>query len=56
MQFGPWDVQIVSGGKFRLDGGAMGGPAPRRRAVAKPEWERSPVDCAIAGYQMNMAR
>jgi len=29
MQFGPWDVQIVSGGTFRLDGGAMFGTVPK---------------------------
>jgi len=29
MQFGPWDVQIVSGGTFRLDGGAMFGSVPK---------------------------
>jgi glyoxylase-like metal-dependent hydrolase (beta-lactamase superfamily II) len=29
MQFGPWDVQIVSGGSFRLDGGAMFGTVPK---------------------------
>ena len=29
MQFGPWEVQIVSGGSFRLDGGAMFGTVPK---------------------------
>ena len=29
MQFGPWDVRIVSGGTFRLDGGAMFGTVPK---------------------------
>jgi glyoxylase-like metal-dependent hydrolase (beta-lactamase superfamily II) len=29
MQFGPWDVQIVGGGTFRLDGGAMFGTVPK---------------------------
>ena len=29
MQFGPWDVQIVSGGTVRLDGGAMFGTVPK---------------------------
>ena len=29
MQFGPWDVQIISGGTFRLDGGAMFGTVPK---------------------------
>lgn len=29
MQFGPWEVQIVSGGTFRLDGGAMFGTVPK---------------------------
>jgi len=29
MQFGPWDVQIVSGGGFSLDGGAMFGTVPK---------------------------
>jgi glyoxylase-like metal-dependent hydrolase (beta-lactamase superfamily II) len=29
MQFGRWDVQIVSGGTFRLDGGAMFGTVPK---------------------------
>lgn len=29
MQFGLWDVQIVSGGTFRLDGGAMFGTVPK---------------------------
>jgi glyoxylase-like metal-dependent hydrolase (beta-lactamase superfamily II) len=29
MQFGPWDVQIVSGGTCRLDGGAMFGTVPK---------------------------
>jgi glyoxylase-like metal-dependent hydrolase (beta-lactamase superfamily II) len=29
MQFGPWDVQIVSGGTFRLDGGSMFGTVPK---------------------------
>ncbi len=29
MQVGPWDVQIVSGGTFRLDGGAMFGTVPK---------------------------
>ena len=29
MQIGPWDVQIVSGGTFRLDGGAMFGTVPK---------------------------
>lgn len=29
MRFGPWDVQIVSGGTFRLDGGAMFGSVPK---------------------------
>jgi glyoxylase-like metal-dependent hydrolase (beta-lactamase superfamily II) len=29
MRFGPWDVQIVSGGTFRLDGGAMFGTVPK---------------------------
>ncbi|GLH70135.1 MBL fold metallo-hydrolase [Geothrix rubra] len=29
MQFGPWDVQIIGGGTFRLDGGAMFGTVPK---------------------------
>ncbi len=29
MQLGPWEVQIVSGGSFRLDGGAMFGTVPK---------------------------
>ena len=29
MQFGPWDVQFVSAGSFRLDGGAMYGTVPK---------------------------
>jgi glyoxylase-like metal-dependent hydrolase (beta-lactamase superfamily II) len=29
MQIGPWEVQIVSGGTFRLDGGAMFGTVPK---------------------------
>ena len=29
MQIGPWDVQLVSGGTFRLDGGAMFGTVPK---------------------------
>ena len=29
MKFGPWDVQIISGGTFRLDGGAMFGTVPK---------------------------
>ncbi|MBS1582688.1 MAG: MBL fold metallo-hydrolase [Acidobacteria bacterium] len=29
MQFGPWDVRIISGGTFRLDGGAMFGTVPK---------------------------
>ncbi|HET6330938.1 MAG TPA: MBL fold metallo-hydrolase [Holophagaceae bacterium] len=29
MRFGPWDVRIVSGGTFRLDGGAMFGTVPK---------------------------
>lgn len=29
MQFGPWNVQIVGGGTFRLDGGAMFGTVPK---------------------------
>ena len=29
MQIGPWDVQIISGGTFRLDGGAMFGTVPK---------------------------
>ncbi len=29
MRFGPWDVQIISGGTFRLDGGAMFGTVPK---------------------------
>ncbi len=29
MRLGPWDVQIVSGGTFRLDGGAMFGTVPK---------------------------
>ena len=29
MQFGPWNVQIISGGSFRLDGGAMFGTVPK---------------------------
>ncbi len=29
MQFGPWDVQIVSAGTFALDGGAMFGTVPK---------------------------
>jgi glyoxylase-like metal-dependent hydrolase (beta-lactamase superfamily II) len=29
MQFGPWEVQIVSGGNMSLDGGAMFGTVPK---------------------------
>ena len=29
MKFGPWDVTTVSGGTFRLDGGAMFGTVPK---------------------------
>ncbi len=29
MKIGPWDVQIISGGTFRLDGGAMFGTVPK---------------------------
>lgn len=29
MQLGPWDVQIISGGTFWLDGGAMFGTVPK---------------------------
>ncbi len=29
MQFGPWDVQIISAGTFALDGGAMFGTVPK---------------------------
>ncbi|HEX9081928.1 MAG TPA: MBL fold metallo-hydrolase [Holophagaceae bacterium] len=29
MQFGPWEVQIIGGGTFRLDGGAMFGTVPK---------------------------
>ncbi|HEU4952306.1 MAG TPA: MBL fold metallo-hydrolase [Holophagaceae bacterium] len=29
MQLGPWDVRILSGGTFRLDGGAMFGTVPK---------------------------
>lgn len=29
MQIGPWDVQIISGGTFWLDGGAMFGTVPK---------------------------
>ena len=29
MQLGPWDVQFVSAGSFRLDGGAMYGTVPK---------------------------
>ncbi len=29
MKVGPWDVQIISGGTFRLDGGAMFGTVPK---------------------------
>ena len=29
MQLGPWDVQLVSAGTFRLDGGAMYGTVPK---------------------------
>ena len=29
MKLGPWDVQIISGGTFRLDGGAMFGTVPK---------------------------
>lgn len=39
MQFGDWQLDIVSGGTFRLDGGAMFGVVP------KPLWERQqPAD------------
>ena len=34
MQLGPWDIRIISGGTFRLDGGAMFGTVP------KLLWER----------------
>jgi len=29
MQFGPWDIRIIGGGTFRLDGGAMFGTVPK---------------------------
>jgi glyoxylase-like metal-dependent hydrolase (beta-lactamase superfamily II) len=29
MQIGPWDIRIISGGTFRLDGGAMFGTVPK---------------------------
>jgi glyoxylase-like metal-dependent hydrolase (beta-lactamase superfamily II) len=29
MQFGPWEVHLVAGGTFRLDGGAMFGTVPK---------------------------
>ncbi len=53
MQLGAWQLDTVSGGRFRLDGGAMFGVVPKplwQRATAPDEHNRIPLatNCVLA--------